>query len=74
MASQVSERFLSSLKTYAGTYSIYCSYWLDGRYYNSDTLSDATVVCESEEFKVYRVILSSHSAYFAKELSGTWKV
>lgn len=57
MAPPVFESFLSSLKTY----------------YNTETLSDVIVVCEGEEFKVHKVILSAHSEYFAKQLSGAWK-
>ncbi|KAI8668585.1 hypothetical protein NCS57_00670100 [Fusarium keratoplasticum] len=57
MAPQELERFLSSLKDY----------------YNTDTLSDAVVVCNGQEFKVHRVILSAHSKYFATALNGNWK-
>ncbi|KAI8648938.1 BTB domain-containing protein [Fusarium sp. Ph1] len=57
MAPPAFERFLLSLKDY----------------YNAAALSDAAVVCDDQEFKVHRVILSAHSKYFATELNGSWK-
>ncbi|KAF5712000.1 n-carbamoyl-l-amino acid hydrolase [Fusarium mundagurra] len=57
MAPQGVEEFLKSL----------------GEYHNSDALSDVIVVCDGQEFKAHRVILSAHSKFFAKALNGNWK-
>ncbi|KAF4452563.1 Protein roadkill [Fusarium austroafricanum] len=43
------------------------------KYFNDEALSDAVIRCEGSEFKVHRLVLSCHSEYFAKQLSGPWK-
>lgn len=57
MTPPASEKFLESLK----------------EYYNTAALSDVLVVCDDQEFKVHRVILSAHSKYFTAELNGSWQ-
>ncbi|KAH7117389.1 BTB/POZ protein [Dactylonectria macrodidyma] len=57
MAPQPFEGFHSSLKNY----------------FNHDTLSDAVVCYNGQEFKVHRLILSAHSKCFTKQLDGPWK-
>ncbi|KAM6530278.1 hypothetical protein FALCPG4_008405 [Fusarium falciforme] len=57
MASEPFDSFRSSLKGY----------------FNQDTLSDLSVTCDGQTFKVHRLILCAHSKYFAKQLNGPWK-
>ncbi|RSL61090.1 hypothetical protein CEP53_005221 [Fusarium sp. AF-6] len=42
-------------------------------YFNQDTLSDLSVICDGQTFKVHRLILCAHSKYFFKQLNGPWK-
>ncbi|KAI8664495.1 BTB domain-containing protein [Fusarium keratoplasticum] len=42
-------------------------------YFNQDTLSDLSVTCDGQTFKVHRLILCAHSKYFSKQLNGPWK-
>ncbi|KAM6516975.1 hypothetical protein FSOLCH5_007923 [Fusarium solani] len=57
MASEPFDRFRSSLKSY----------------FNQSILSDLSVTCDGQTFKVHRLILCAHSKYFSKQLNGPWK-
>lgn len=73
MAQDPTESFKESLKLYVnpnmGTSPLPNTY----RYYNAATFSDAVIRCGEKEFKVHRVVLSSHSAFFLKMCTGNWK-
>ncbi|RYP48289.1 hypothetical protein DL768_005799 [Monosporascus sp. mg162] len=57
MASSPFDSFRSSLKDY----------------FNADTFSDATVLCNGKEFKAHKLILSAQSEFFSKAFAGDWK-
>ncbi|EXK76843.1 hypothetical protein FOQG_18428 [Fusarium oxysporum f. sp. raphani 54005] len=74
MAAQVFGSFQSTLKEYIHSMPASASY-IDqtSSYYNQDTFSDAIVRCGEQKFKVHKLILSAHSPFFAKMLTGPWK-
>ncbi|GAB0137877.1 hypothetical protein EsDP_00006130 [Epichloe bromicola] len=41
-------------------------------HFNTDSLSDVVIVCDGDTTKAHRVILATHSPYFAKALTGNW--
>ncbi|KAI1017750.1 hypothetical protein LB504_004001 [Fusarium proliferatum] len=42
-------------------------------YYDTGALSDVTVTCGVQVFKVHKIVLSAHSKCFAKALNDHWK-
>ncbi|KAI9166341.1 BTB and MATH domain-containing protein [Paramyrothecium foliicola] len=42
-------------------------------YRDNGVFSDVVVCCEEQVFNVHRLILCSHSSYFAKQLDGKWQ-
>ncbi|KFA81333.1 hypothetical protein S40288_08303, partial [Stachybotrys chartarum IBT 40288] len=42
-------------------------------YHNTELFSDVVVICDEHEIKAHRLVLSSHSKYFATQFNGPWK-
>ncbi|KAI0450336.1 hypothetical protein F5B21DRAFT_508284 [Xylaria acuta] len=43
------------------------------RFFNNEHLTDATIRCGNQEFKVHAVVFSVHSDFFYKAFCGQWK-
>ena len=47
---------------------------ITARYLKTSQFSDLTIITKDKELKVHKVVVCAHSEYFARMLSGEWKV